>query len=178
MIRLGFFLVVIGFLAAAFVASLDPAIVNWPVFAAAIVVGIIGVVTVKRARKAAAHADHVLEGNRRDLTESLTAIIANLRELNGRKAAVPVDELRHEIDRLFRADLTRFVDARESMVPLFGLQAYADIQSAFAAGERYVNRVWSASADGYQAEALDYLEKALTQFEEAQAKFDAAVTAA
>lgn len=174
MIRFGFILVVAGFLGAAFVASLDPEAVDWTFFVAAIAIGVIGVVIVKRAKKAAAHADHVLEGNRRDLTESLAAIIANLRELNGRKATVPVAELRHEIDRLFREDLTRFVDARESMVPLFGLQAYADIQSAFAAGERYVNRVWSASADGYQAEALDYLDKALTQFEEAQAKFDAA----
>ncbi|MCG8504998.1 MAG: hypothetical protein MI755_10365 [Sphingomonadales bacterium] len=177
MIRFGFILVVAGFLSAAFVASLDPEAVDWTFFVAAIGAGVIGVVIVKRAQKAAAHADHVLEGNRRDLTESLAAIIANLRELNGRKATVPVDELRHEIDRLFREDLNRFVDARESMVPLFGLQAYADIQSAFAAGERYVNRVWSASADGYQAEALAYLDKALTQFEEAQAKFDAAATA-
>ena len=40
-----------------------------------------------------------------------------------------------------------------SMVHLFGLQTYADIMSEFAAGERYINRVWSASADEYDNEA-------------------------
>lgn len=49
------------------------------------------------------------------------------------------------------------------MVHLFGLQTYADIMSNFAAGERYINRVWSASADGYDEEADIYLKKAAVQ---------------
>ena len=40
--------------------------------------------------------------------------------------------------------------------------------SNFAAGERYINRVWSASADGYDHEARTYLEKAANQFQDAQ----------
>ena len=54
------------------------------------------------------------------------------------------------------------------MVHLFGLQTYADIMSHFAAGERYINRVWSSSADGYDAEATTYLAKAMEQFADAQ----------
>ena len=54
------------------------------------------------------------------------------------------------------------------MVHLFGLQTYADIMSHFAAGERYINRVWSASADGYDEEADAYLKKAAVQFDEAK----------
>jgi hypothetical protein len=54
------------------------------------------------------------------------------------------------------------------MVHLFGLQTYADIMSHFAAGERYINRVWSASADGYDEEAESYLVKASEQFAIAQ----------
>ncbi len=46
----------------------------------------------------------------------------------------------------------------------FGLQTYADIMSDFAAGERYVNRVWSTSADGYGEEARRYLERATARF--------------
>ena len=57
---------------------------------------------------------------------------------------------------------------------LFGLQPYADIMSAFAAGERYINRVWSASTDGYVDEVKMYLTKAHDQFIEAQGKFDKA----
>ena len=59
------------------------------------------------------------------------------------------------------------------MVHLFGLQTYADIMSSFAAGERYINRVWSASADGYDGEAATYLEKAATQFADAQQQLQA-----
>ena len=72
--------------------------------------------------------------------------------------------------------LRRFAEARESMVHLFGLQTYADIMSSFAAGERYINRVWSASADGYDEEAATYLEKAATQFADAQEQLLAAAT--
>ncbi len=66
--------------------------------------------------------------------------------------------------------MRRFADARESMVHLFGLQTYADIMSDFATGERYINRVWSASADGYDSEADDYLKKAALQFDAAKEK--------
>ena len=57
---------------------------------------------------------------------------------------------------------------------LYGLQVYADIMSNFATGERYINRVWSASADGYENEAATYLEKAAGQFAEAQTQLSSA----
>jgi len=57
-----------------------------------------------------------------------------------------------------------FVDARESIAHRYGLAAYGDVMTRFAAGERYLNRVWSASADGYIDEVNEYLEKAKDQF--------------
>jgi len=80
--------------------------------------------------------------------------------------------MRFEIDRRFRDDLFAFADARRSMIVLFGLQAYADIMSAFAAGERYLNRVWSASTDGYVDEVLQTIDRAHEQFVEARRLFD------
>jgi hypothetical protein len=44
--------------------------------------------------------------------------------------------------------------------------------SNFAAGERYINRVWSASTDGYVDEVRMYLERAREQFREARRHFD------
>jgi hypothetical protein len=76
-----------------------------------------------------------------------------------------------EIDRLFREDLNNFADARESMIHVFGIQDFAEVMSNFAAGERYINRVWSASVDGYVDEVNLYLERALNQFVEAQEHF-------
>jgi len=85
---------------------------------------------------------------------------------------LPVYEARFEIDRLLREDLNNFANARESMKHVFGLQHYADVMSAFAAGERYINRVWSASTDGYVDEVRSYLDRATQQFREALALFN------
>jgi hypothetical protein len=57
------------------------------------------------------------------------------------------------------------------MVHVFGMQNYADVMSNFAAGERYINRVWSASTDGYADEVNLYLDRALSQFREAHEHF-------
>jgi hypothetical protein len=46
------------------------------------------------------------------------------------------------------------------------------VMSAFAAGERYINRVWSASTDGYIDEVRSYLERATQQFGEARSLFE------
>jgi len=108
-----------------------------------------------------------LTANQAELTDSLEKIIAVLDDMTASEASIKTDALRFEIDRRLRDDLRRFAEARESMVHLFGLQVYADVMSAFAAGERYVNRVWSASADGYRHEAVSYLHKAATRFREA-----------
>jgi len=42
--------------------------------------------------------------------------------------------------------------------------SYADVMSHYAGGERYLNRVWSASADGYVDEVNTYLDRSLEQF--------------
>lgn len=112
------------------------------------------------------------------LETSLENIVTNLKAIDGRKDKVPTYEMRFEIDKLLRADLTNFADARDSMKHLFGLQAYADIMSSFAAGERYINRVWSASTDGYVDEVLTYVEKSLSQFEHAREEFRTAAAKA
>ena len=59
------------------------------------------------------------------------------------------------------------------MIQVFGMQKYADVVSAFAAGERYINRVWSASTDGCEEEVHRYLERAANQFREALNLFSA-----
>ena len=90
---------------------------------------------------------------------------------NADSANLPVYEARFEIDRLLRDDLNNFANARESMKHVFSLQSYADVMSAFAAGERYINRVWSASTDGYVDEVHNYLDRATQQIREARVLF-------
>lgn len=171
---LGYFLLSAGFIVAAYATALDVEQVNWMLFGAAAIAAVAGVLMIKRHAKSIAQSAEVLESNRNELRESIDNVVKDLREIvsNGslRGAA-----LRDRIDTKLRPDLIRFVDARDSMVHLFGLQTYADIMSHFAAGERYINRVWSSSADGYDAEAASYLGKAGEQFADAQRQLNEAV---
>jgi len=156
-----------GFLAGAFATAMDTQNVDWSLFGIAAIAAIAGVVIAKRANRAQATSGTVLETNRKELNESIDNIVRDLGTMTDGTAARG-EELRDWIDEKLRPDLRRFVDARQSMVHLFGLQTYADIMSEFAAGERYINRVWSSSADGYDAEAATYLGKAAEQFADAQ----------
>lgn len=169
----GYFLLCVGFIIAAYSTALDVRAVEWKLFVVAAAAAAAGIILFKRHEKAQARAEHVLEGNRAALRNSIDNLVESLRDIAA-KSDLRGPVLRDRIDEQLRPDMTRFADARESMVHLFGLQTYADIMSHFAAGERYVNRVWSASADGYDEEAVTYLGKAATQFEVAQQQLAAA----
>lgn len=165
--KIGYFLVVAGFLGGAFATARDVQNVDWTLFVVAALAAVTGLIVYKRQVHAHARSESVLELNRNELRDSIANIVNDLGELNSdglTKGAV----LRDRIDLKLRDDLRRFADARESMVHLFGLQTYADIMSCFAAGERYINRVWSASADGFDEEADAYLRRAAAQFDEAK----------
>ncbi|MDH3338222.1 MAG: hypothetical protein OER22_10205 [Gammaproteobacteria bacterium] len=158
-----------GFLFGAYTTALHINDVDWMLFGVAAIAAIAGVIMAKRADRAQATSGDVLETNRNELNESIANIVRDLGEMADGDIAQG-EQLRDWIDEKLRPDLRRFVDARESMVHLFGLQAYADIMSEFAAGERYINRVWSSSADGYDHEADSYVRKAAKQFQHAQAQ--------
>jgi len=167
--KIAYVLICVGFLFGAYMTALHINDVDWTLFGVAALAAIAGVIMAKRADRAQATSGDVLETNRNELNESIANIVRDLSEMAGGDIATG-EQLRDWIDEKLRPDLRRFVDARESMVHLFGLQTYADIMSGFATGERYINRVWSSSADGYDHEADSYVRKAAEQFRHAQAQ--------
>ena len=160
-----------AFLAGAFLSVLDPRLVQWNFFGPVILAGAVGLFLYRRSLHGEASSGERVTGNMDTLARSLDNILANLEDLNARKEDIPTYEARFEIDRLFREDLNNFADARESMIHVFGMQNYADVMSNFAAGERYINRVWSASTDGYIDEVRQYIDRSLEQFREAHEHF-------
>lgn len=170
MTKVGYILLTLGFLGCTFVASLDHREVNWVAFGGFAVAAILGVALLQRGKKLAAADSTLLDNDRAILRDSLDHIEKNLADLEKRKADIPPHDMRFEIDKLFRDDLRNFAEARDSLKNLYGLSAFAEVMSAFAAGERYINRIWSASADGYVDEVLMYVKRAHTQFIEAQEK--------
>lgn len=170
---LGYLLIVAGFLAGALVAVQDELTVETAPFVGALAVGALGVVIVRVATyRAATHVEH-LAANIGTIGSSLTQLVDDVERLEAEKESIDVYELRHVIDRVFPPHLEAFVEARESIAHSYGLKAYADVMNSFAAGERHLNRVWSASTDGYVDEAHDYVALALERMREARDKFRA-----
>ena len=163
--KIGLLFVTVGFLGGALVGSLDKEAIDWTYFVPCLVVGVIGVAMAQiAARRAATQAD-TLATNIRDIDESIVAIAQHAAELDAAKSEETVYDLPDEIDRRFPELIVQFTDAREALGHVHGMQAYADIMGEFAAGERYLNRVWSAAAEGYVDEVSEYLGRARQQFE-------------
>jgi len=169
--HLGYLLITIGFLGGSFEAVRQVEGVNAGAFLIWLAVGVVGVVVAQRARKAEATDVEVISTNIRAIESSLEKICADAKELNAEKLTINVYDLRHRIDERFPADLKTFVDARESIAHSYGLKAYAEVMNRFAAGERALHRVWSASTDGYIDETHAYIEKAATHFQDALTTF-------
>jgi hypothetical protein len=167
MTRIGYALIVVGFLAGALVAVVDEEVVRWSNLVAALAAGAMGVVLVRISTRREARAEGKLSTNLDAVDSSLVQIVEKVNQLCGEMGDDNPYEARTRIDELLPVHFDTFVEARRSIAHYYGLQAYADVMSPYAAGERHINRVWSASADGYVDEVREYLQKAAEQFAEA-----------
>ncbi len=161
---LGFLLVTIGFLAGAYFLTGARGDVLGVGFAVCFVTAVLGVVILRVATRKQKAAVEKVTAEVKTVDECLLRLAEGVGDLEREKDAIYVYDLSQEIDRRFHDDLQRFVDARESIAVAYGLPAYAGVMSHFAAGERYLNRVWSCSVDGYIDEAHTYLARARDQF--------------
>jgi len=160
----------IGFLGGALASVTDEEKVQWGYYACAVALGVAGVVVVRTSERQVSTSEGKLAANMQVVEGALGGIVENMAKLGDEKEQTNTYDVRHRIDELFLDDLTRFVDARESIAHVYGLNAYGEVMSSFAAGERYLNRVWSASADGYIDEVSAYIDKAREQFVESLEK--------
>jgi hypothetical protein len=162
--------VTIGFLAGSLAAVLNEADVQWHWFIAAMAVGAVGLALVRLTEKRQSQSAQRVTFNMESVEASLDRIVNNITQLDAEKHTINAYDVRLRIDELFIDDLNAFVQARESIAHVHGLGAYAQVMSDFAAAERYLNRVWSASADGYVDEVNTYLTRSQNQFVEALEK--------
>ncbi|UCG58525.1 MAG: hypothetical protein JSU70_03250 [Phycisphaerales bacterium] len=168
--KLGYLLITVGFLTGALVAVLQELSVRWEWFITAFVAGAVGVLLVRSTERRISRSEGTLTSNMESIETALRRIVENLTKLNTEKESIDPYDVRHRIDELFADDIDVFVQGRESIAHAHSLSAYADVMSSFAAGERYLNRAWSASADGYVDEVNAYLDRARTQLAESLEK--------
>jgi len=169
---LGYILITVSFLFGAFLTVQHPTLVEAAPFIGALLIGAVGITLARLAIKKAATSESALATGLDNVRLSLRELAEKTAQFELDKESIDTYELRHHIDRNFRDDIEVFVQARESIAHTYGLQAYANVMSHFASAERYMNRVWSASTDGYIDEAHTYIGRSAEQFREAHDRFE------
>jgi len=168
MVILGRILIVVGFLVGAAAASIHEENVKWAVFGPALAAAALGIGLVQTAMRRLARDHATLTGDLKSIEQSLAELATRSAQLDADKANLDVYDVHERIDATFMEELDRFVQARNSVVHAYGMSQYADLMNHFAAGERSLNRAWSASVDGYIDEVQECLAKAARHFEDAR----------
>jgi hypothetical protein len=151
-----------GLAASAFFSVEHREIVNWQHYALGIAAALAGALILRLTTDRSAG---LLILDIQIIRSSLTMLSAKLKNLDTTKREqLGMDGLRDFIDRHLTGDRERFLGARETLIFLHGLRTYGQVMDAFAAGERALNRAWSALADGYRDEAHGCLDRARDKF--------------
>ena len=154
-----------GFLAGAFFLVQRLEDIDWLPFGICCGVCVLGVIIRRWADRVDTSAQRAAESNMQVLHDSLGRLIESVGDINDRREEIGVYGIHGTLDATLIDDLNTFAQAREAVIHTHGLARYADVMDAFAAGERALNRAWSASADGYIDEVWACLERALRAFE-------------
>lgn len=175
MIAIGRVLLVVGFLAGAFATvrkapdgSESEREVRWPHFVPAVAMCIVGVALLRASHRQESRDEARVAARLEDVERSLAGIVASTEALREESGEIDVYDLGRVIDERFPKLLDEFVVARESISHAYGIHAYTEVMSHFAAGERYLHRVWSCSVDGYIDEAHASLARSDEEFRAAR----------
>jgi hypothetical protein len=146
--------------------------ISWPAYGTALAVAAAGVVLLRSTRRSARLGSRKHATDVQEMETVLRRLREELRAWQERSEPLDVHRVHGEIDGRLSDDLARFCDLRESLIDAFGLPHYARIMTEFALAERTINRMWSASADGYVDEVAACLQKAALHFDAALGRLD------
>jgi hypothetical protein len=167
--KLGYLLVFVGFVAASLVSVTDVLQVNWVLFSVFLIISTIGICLIRSSEKKKTMQEYTLSSNMKTLEENLIRIIDYVQLIRSEIDPEKPQDIHQRIDEELPNYLGAFIGSRKTIGHVHGLQAYGHVMNYFATAERYLNRVWSASTDGYIDEVIEYMEKSEQQFKEALA---------
>lgn len=149
-----------GVTAGAFVTVRESSQVTWLHYGITVAIAIVGVVLLRMTARSAASDHQTVKSGMLTVRESLDAVAGHLERLNRERESIGVYGIHGRIDADVMDEINRFVEVRETIATVHGLDVYAQTMDAFASGERALNRAWSASADGYIDEVWACLDRA------------------
>lgn len=177
----GHVLLWIGFLGGALLAVRNSEIpgrpwstISWPAYLLALAVALAGVVILRATRRSARAGGEKSTGDVAEMAAILLRLRAQLQRWQTADGRLPVYEFHGQIDERLSDDLARFAELRESLIDALGLADFAAVMTEFALAERTINRLWSASADGYVDEVEACLVRAEAHLDLAISQLDAA----
>jgi len=150
-------------------------LIPWTWFGISLAVCLVGVALIRISMAQSADAEgSEMESNLDTIRDSLESLRSKARRLDQQVGKLAPSKISAFIDDELADDFRAFADGRECMIPRFGLTVYADVMTHFASGERYMNRAWSAAADGYVDEAATCIQQSIGFLDDATAELDRA----
>lgn len=125
------------------------ATIPWGTYAAAATVAAAGAIVLQLDRRSKRQASHQDEGSFAEMAQALASLAETMDQLEKTLAERTCEETLEYIDEKCMPDIVAFVDQRHLISVRYGNNIYAQVMTEFATGERYMNRAWSAAADGY-----------------------------
>ena len=147
----------------------DPwATIHWPWYIVSAVICVLGIVAIRMSKKSISAESVESAAQFETLPRTIKQLRTKVAELKKLQDQLRPSEIVKFIDDSLMDDLREFVDSRQAIVTHAGLHSFADVMTQFSAGERAINRAWSAAADGYVDEVAICLDRADTFFERTQ----------
>ncbi|MDP6946482.1 MAG: hypothetical protein QF464_20200 [Myxococcota bacterium] len=177
----GFILFVIGIIVAILGSAKVPAEVGgwpdtWGVFLAGGGIALVGLALWRRHTQQQAKAQSAAVESANDPFKLLQGLADPMETLKTDLETLDTDELTARVDALLNQFVLPFAQVRQVVLDRLGMEKGAEILVVVAFGERLLNRVWTAAADGHLPEAQACFPEAHEAFIEAQAMLAAATT--
>ncbi len=150
--------------------------IPWNWYALCAGVGTLGVVLLRQDRTFRRALSAASETSLESVRGSLQEIERRITELATQVDQMTCEEVLVYIDDRCVPLFAEFADGRTVILNRFGTSVYAEVMTEFASGERYINRSWSAAADGYVDEVVRCVHAAQQFLQAANATLDAAAT--
>ncbi|MGI9471317.1 MAG: hypothetical protein ACR2NZ_07300 [Rubripirellula sp.] len=137
----------------------DWATIPWVGYGTSMLFGVAGVVLLRTASKRDHHDDAKTEAEYSVVQSSLASVSSVVQGLCDDESDIDPARILRAIDDQCAEPLSDFADARQSLVKRYGMNTYAEVMTEFASAERFLNRAWSAAADGYVDEVRSSIER-------------------
>ena len=148
--------------------------INWLWYGLSAAVCIGGIVLIRAGKRESVGKSEKTESSLKQIKAHLGDLVNNTETMHTNFKDYTPREILNYIDDVLHDDFRGFADGRDSITAEFGLEVFAEVMTNFAAGERAINRAWSAAADGYVDEAAVCVERGLAMLKSAQKVLNAA----